>query len=432
MEQIEKLREALLYSPDNVTLRKLLAEQLATHGYYEEAAVEYKIILKQEPDSKDVVVAFAQCYYKTGNYSMASVILESHLDKFNGYVPLLVLYTRVLLAEGNIQKAIEAYQSVLDAEPNFRDDELDRTLRVGNKLEFDEFEDDNIFVERPDISFADIGGMENVKKEIDLKIIAPMKFPELYAAYGKKAGGGILLYGPPGCGKTYLAKATAGQINSKFISVGISDILDMWIGNSEKNLHDIFETARRNKPCVLFFDEIDALGASRSDMRQTAGKQTINQFLSELDGLSSNNDDILVLGATNAPWHLDHAFRRPGRFDRIIFVSPPDEKSREEIFKIHLKGKPVENISFTNLAMMTDKFSGADIKAVIDQAIEEKLTEAMITGIPKPLTNKDIGRSVKKHVPTTQEWFTRARNYALYSNEAGQYDDILNYLKLKK
>ena len=146
-----------------------------------------------------------------------------------------------------------------------------------DEISEDDFEESQ-FVQKPDIDFNHVGGMDDVKREIDLKIIKPLLHPELYKAYGKKTGGGILLYGPPGCGKTYIAKATAGQVNARFINVGLNDILDMWIGNSEKNLHAIFELAREHVSCVLFFDEIDALGASRSDMKQSGGRHLINQF----------------------------------------------------------------------------------------------------------------------------------------------------------
>lgn len=433
INQINQLREALLHSPENISLRKLVANELKKIAEYNEAAGEYKLILKQEPDNQEIMISLADCYYRTGNCSTAIVVLENLLSENEYDLEALVLYTRLLIHENSIEKAISVYQKVLSIQPSFVDEEIDKILRLGNSASESEIEiDESVFVERPDISFADVGGMEQVKKEVELKIITPLKHPELYAVYGKKTGGGILLYGPPGCGKTHLAKATAGEIDSKFISVGINDILDMWIGNSEKNLHEIFETARYNKPCVLFFDEIDALGASRSDMRHSAGKQTINQFLSELDGLTSNNDGILILGATNAPWHLDPAFRRPGRFDRIIFVGPPDAKSREDILKIHLKGKPLDKISYESLAKVTEKFSGADLKAVIDIAIEEKLEEAIQTGKPKPLSTNDILKAVKKHIPSTQEWFTKARNYALYANDSGLYDDILKYLNIKK
>jgi SpoVK/Ycf46/Vps4 family AAA+-type ATPase len=245
-------------------------------------------------------------------------------------------------------------------------------------------------------------------------------------------GGGILLYGPPGCGKTYMAKATAGQVNARFINVGLNDILDMWIGSSEKNLHQIFEVARNNTPCVLFFDEIDALGASRSDMKQSSGRHLINQFLQELDGIANNNEGILILGATNAPWHLDPAFRRPGRFDRIIFVPPPDDAARELILKLKLKNKPTDSIDYSLLSKKLENFSGADIEAVIDIAIEAKLESAFEDGIPKPITTRDLLNAGKKHKASTQEWFASAKNFALFANDTGLYDDILLHLKIKK
>ena len=272
--------------------------------------------------------------------------------------------------------------------------------------------------------------MEKVKEEIRLKIIHPLSHPELYKAYGKPIGGGILMYGPPGCGKTYLARATAGEIKASFIAVGINDVLDMWIGNSERNLHELFEQARNHTPCVLFFDEVDALGASRGDMRHHAGRQLINQFLAEMDGVKTSNDGVLILAATNAPWHLDSAFRRPGRFDRILFVPPPDATARAAILRLQCRGKPVEEIDYDHAAKKTDFFSGADLKAVLDVAIERKLQEAMKDGIPKPLTTKDLAAAASTLKPTTKEWFATARNYALYSNQGGIYDDILQYLKL--
>jgi len=287
-------------------------------------------------------------------------------------------------------------------------------------------------MEKPKVKFTDVGGMQKVKEEISIKIIQPLTNPDLYKAFGKKIGGGILLYGPPGCGKTFIAKATAGEINAKFINIGLHDILDMWIGNSEKNLHEIFELARRNTPCVLFFDEVDAMGASRSEVKQSAMRHVINQFLAELDGAESNNDGVLILAATNAPWSVDAAFRRPGRFDRIVFVEPPDEIARIEIIKSQLLEKPVGEIDAKKIATATAEYSGADIKAIIDIATEEKLRESMKVGSIQPINTKDLMNAAKQHRATTSEWFASARNYALYANESGLYDDILKYLKMKR
>jgi transitional endoplasmic reticulum ATPase len=286
--------------------------------------------------------------------------------------------------------------------------------------------------EKPKLKFSDVGGMNDVKEEIRMKIIYPLQHAELFKAYNKKVGGGVLLYGPPGCGKTLLSKATAGEIKANFIALGLHQILDMWIGNSEKNLHELFERARRGRPCVLFFDEVDALAASRADMRASAGRHLINQFLAELDGVTSSNDGVLILAATNAPWHVDPAFRRPGRFDRILFVPPPDPAGRAAIVRAMCAGKPVDDIDYNAVAKKTEAFSGADLKAVLDRAIEAKLAEAMKAGIPKPLTTKDLLAAAAGVRPSTREWFATARNYALYANESGTYDDVLQYLNLSR
>jgi transitional endoplasmic reticulum ATPase len=430
---IQSLREALKHSPDNIPLRMLLAETLLTMNRLDEAEAEYSILAKGGNDVK-ARTGLATVFFKKGNFSACNVILEEVIESGYHDIEVLTLYSKALIREDSISKAIEMYKLALEIDPSHFDEELDSQLRLRSVVESFESTDDEIdnrFLQKPDIDFSNVGGMETVKKEIELKIIKPLLHPDLYKAYGKKIGGGILLYGPPGCGKTYIARATAGQVKAKFISVGLNDILDMWIGNSEKNLHDIFELARQNSPCVLFIDEIDALGASRSDMKQSSGRHLINQFLQELDGISANNEGVLILGATNTPWNLDPAFRRPGRFDRIIFVPPPDEPSRESILRLKLKNKPAEAIDYGQLAKKMEKYSGADIDAIIDIAIELKLESSFSDGIPKPIDTKDLLSAIKKHKPSTQEWFATAKNFAMFANDSGLYDDILTYLKSK-
>jgi transitional endoplasmic reticulum ATPase len=285
---------------------------------------------------------------------------------------------------------------------------------------------------KADLSFTDIGGMSQVKEDIRMKIVHPLKNPELFAAYGKKAGGGVLLYGPPGCGKTLMARATAGEIKASFFAVGLHQVLDMYLGESEQKLHKIFELARKASPAVLFFDETDALAADRRDLRQSAGRNLINQFLAELDGAQADNDGLMILGATNAPWHLDGAFLRPGRFDRVIFVPPPDTAAREEIVKIHAKGKPLVDFDPKDVAKRTEGFSGADLKAVFDVAMEAALTEAMKKGSVVPISGKMLANAAKSVKPSTRKWFESAKNHALYANQSGFYDDVLVYMGLKK
>jgi transitional endoplasmic reticulum ATPase len=447
-DTVAALREALRVSPDNIPLRRHLAELLTKLGRFDEAESAYREALAIAPRQVDLTLGLAGVYYQQEKNSAALVIAEDLIAQRDPPAGAYVLHARLLLRAGEPQRAAHQYREALALDPTAADAELARELGVGAPPSGDDEDDvdeqgrirqragdqgggpQEYDIERPKTQFADVGGMDGVKDEIRMKIILPLEHPEMFQAYGKTIGGGILMYGPPGCGKTFLARATAGEVKAGFLAVGISDVLDMWIGSSEKNLHELFEQARRNKPCVLFFDEVDALGASRADMRHTAGRHLINQFLSELDGIASTNEGLLILAATNAPWHLDNAFRRPGRFDRILFVPPPDQPARASILRLMLAGKPTDGVDYDALGKKTDGFSGADLKAVVDLAVEAKLRDAMKSGKLEPVRTKDLATAAGLVKPSTREWFATARNYALYSNQGGVYDDILKYLKM--
>lgn len=288
-------------------------------------------------------------------------------------------------------------------------------------------------IESTNVTFNDIGGMNDLKEEIKLNIIYPFKNPELFIQYGRKAGGGILLYGPPGCGKTYIAKATANECNATFFNISIADILDMHVGISEQKLREVFRTARRKAPSVIFIDEIDALGNDRMKTGENVYARTlVNQFLNELDGLGSDNTSIMVLGATNVPWFVDTALKRPGRFDKTIFVPPPEVNARAKIFELLLNGKPVEKIDYNLLAAKTNRYSAADIKAVCNAAIDIKIREAMKTGQKGLISAQDLLQAIQKINPTTTEWLYTAENYVKYSNQSGMYDAVLDYLNKKE
>ncbi len=442
-EALRQLRAAAAESPTNVPIRQLLADALLLRGRAAEAEQEYRDALALAPEHLAVKLGLARAFTAQGKHSHALALVETLVTGSDAPARALVLHAQLLAGIGEVALAVKQYRRGVEK------DRLAADPALAARLGIDATEDDEVVdgrvrarwdgeedgpspveVERSAISFKDVGGMDALKEEIQLRIIHPLTHRDLYAAYGKRAGGGILMYGPPGCGKTHLARATAGEIRAGFIAVGIHEVLDMWIGQSERNLHEIFEQARRNRPCVLFFDEVDALGASRADMRQSAGRHLINQFLAELDGAQADNEGVLILGATNAPWHLDSAFRRPGRFDRILFVPPPDAAARAEILRLHCARKPQESIDFAAIAKKLDGFSGADLKAVVEQAIEAKLREAMKAGAPTPLRTKDLLAAAERQRPTTKEWFASARNHALYANQGGLYDDILKYLNL--
>lgn len=237
------------------------------------------------------------------------------------------------------------------------------------------------------ITFTDVAGMEEIKDAIRTDIIYPFQHPEIYKQYSKKSGGGILLFGPPGCGKTYIAKATAGEIQAKFYSISIHEVLSKFSGEGERFLHDFFEVAREHKPSVLFFDEIDAIGIQR-DKTSGIWRTLVNQFLLELDGIGNNNDGLLIIGATNLPWDVDMALRRPGRFDKVLFVGPPDTSARIRMFELNLNGKPTEKMDIPALARMTKQFSGADIARICDAAAETAFKEAVKSDKVVPITQE--------------------------------------------
>ena len=469
MSSRNSLREALKVSPDNLPLLEMFARACMVDSAYNEARGTFDQILQLDPANDAAKLGIATILYEEQNYSEAIVRTEAllHADAKNGKAWLLL--SRIQFIESSIPEAKQSYQKAIQNDSQLVDSEFESRLFLNSpKIDVKEAEPDPTpsqssfagddfgsgagfgqldpdeeisphelwdgigHIDAPKISFEDVGGMEAVKEEIRMKIIYPLQNPDLFKAYGKKIGGGVLIYGPPGCGKTLISQATAGEINAKFISVGIHEILSMWIGQSEKNMHEIFELARENSPCVLFFDEVDALAANRKDLQHSANRNLINQFLAEMDSTTGDNDGILVIGATNTPWHVDSAFRRPGRFDRILFVPPPDEEARQSIIEIMGKGKPIPELDARSLAKKTPKFSGADLKAVFDTTIERSLATAMKSNKIVPITTKDLVKSAKSIQPSTKQWFETAKNFALYSNQNGIYDDILDYLGIKK
>jgi AAA+ superfamily predicted ATPase len=281
----------------------------------------------------------------------------------------------------------------------------------------------------PRITFADVGGLAELKAQITRRIILPFQKPSLFERFKRKSGGGILMFGPPGVGKTMLARATAGECNAEFVSVAISDVLDMYIGESEAKLHAIFERARAKRPTVLFFDEIEALGGKRQYARDSSSSKLVSQFLAEMDGFAQNNAGVLVLGATNVPWAVDSAFRRPGRFDRSFFVPPPDREARRMILDLKLRSRPVAGtLDLDAIAKATSSFSGADLEHVVDTAADLAIAASLSTGVEVPITQAHLQAALRETKPTTVEWLTTARNHARYANEAGQYDEVLEFL----
>ena len=285
------------------------------------------------------------------------------------------------------------------------------------------------------LSLDDVVGLADVKRQINLRILAPFKQPEIFEAFGRSGGGGILMYGPPGCGKTFIARGTAGELGARFVSVSIHDVLDKFYGESEKQIHALFEDARENSPTVLFFDEFDALGAARGTGSADSQfwKTLVDQLLQEMDGVGDQNRDVLIFAATNMPWNVDMAFRRPGRFDRVLFVPPPDLAGRLELLAKHIKALPGSGgINAKPIAQNTEHYTGADIQSLCQRAAERALDKSLETGEVHEVNQEDFVRALAASRPSSIEWFGTARNYGRYSNEGGQYDELVTYLKSVK
>ncbi|HEU4781304.1 MAG TPA: ATP-binding protein [Steroidobacteraceae bacterium] len=280
--------------------------------------------------------------------------------------------------------------------------------------------------------FMHIAGMEDLKKSIRLQIIEPFLNPGMFAKFRKKAGGGILLYGPPGCGKTMLARAVANECNASFLSIGISEILTAWLGESERNLALMFEKARAQKPCVMFFDELDALAFARSKSSSDTSRKIVNEFLSQLDGFENANDQVLILAATNMPWDVDPAMKRPGRFARQVFVPPPDAVARARIIELALESVPHGTVDPAAVAKVTEQFSGADVDALVERAKEYVLSEYVETRHEREISQADLLRAATELTPTTLDWLRTARNLVKYAGGDDSYRDLERYLKSNK
>ena len=274
----------------------------------------------------------------------------------------------------------------------------------------------------------DVGGLMNVKRQLHRKLLDPLKNPGLFQKFKRRTGGGLLLYGPPGCGKTMVVRAVAQEAGLHLVTVEAAEILDFAVGVSERKLTAAFDEARQRKPAVLFFDEVEALAGRRS-LGTDFKAGLVSTFLSAFDGLAAQNDGILVIGATNTPWAVDSAFRRPGRFDRTLFVPPPDREARLAILRSLIAERPVApSIDLQELARQTSGFSGADLTHLVETATDNAIEDCMHSGADEVVETKHFLDALDEVTPSVAEWLGTARNYAKYANEGGTYKEVLDFL----
>lgn len=434
---LRSLLEALAVTPDNAALRVAVIRGL--HAAGDARAADYVGPLAPE------AVSARDRVFVAGVLLAAGAVARALAFTVGSDPELQLAHARALHAQGDQPGALAAYEAAVRANPTLEDRDLRALLaasirvhegdgprlRVVSNDDTDRSEVDRLLhPTQPPVMFADVGGLDEIKAQIEKRIILPFQKPTLFARFKKKPGGGILLYGPPGCGKTLLARATAGQCRATFLNVAIEDVLDMWIGESERKLHALFEKARASTPSVMFFDEIEALAGKRQYTREATSSKLVSQFLSEMDGFVKNNAGVLILAASNVPWAIDPAFRRPGRFDRVLFVPPPDRAARAAILTILLSGRPTAGgIDTAALAARTSGFSGADLENLVDTAADHAIAASLEHNSEVPIDQGHLSAALGEIKPTTIEWLTTARNYARYANEGGQYDEVLEFLR---
>lgn len=395
-DELQELLAALDSDPGNALLRMTIVRRLVREGAKSQA-VELALALEEHqivhPDDRSLIATL-----------LTEAGLPAHAWK----------------AEGGA-----------GATPSTAEEPSRRLRVVGGRDQ----ESDDRSVDLPEppmkaLKFSDVGGLDEVKKEVERRIIAPFKQKSLFAKFGKRVGGGVLLYGPPGCGKTMLARATAGECGLPFEAISIPEILDPYFGVAEQRLAGVFAMARSRAPAVLFFDEIDALAAKRSAMMASHVAQLVSHFLNEMDGAKSSNEGLLILAATNIPWAVDSAFLRPGRFDRLFFVPPPDRAAREAILNLELKNRPVAgHIDVAAVAERLSGYSGADLSGVVERATDAAIDASMSEGRDVPITQDMLISASREVNSSVLDWLTTARNYATYSNESGRYNEILSFLQ---
>nr|MDQ3023348.1 AAA family ATPase [bacterium] len=462
---VELASIGLYFFPFHGPLRELRADYALADGDAGRARADYESLIEQYPEKFGYRLDAAEASIKLEDYDSALDELEAYLAQDAEYPAALRKQAECYFQLGRSLDALKVYSRLVEIEPENAEylvqrartyDSLDlyeealrdadrvlqldpgnidaRQLRQGLTMRRQGFGmEDDIYgafsrgdeesftgeLKIPEVRFGDIGGLDKAKQQIRETIEYPLKYAELSSRYGKSAGGGLLFFGPPGCGKTLLAKAAAGECGVNFINVNLASVLDKWVGNSEKAISMIFQTARKKAPSIIFLDEVDALGGSRASMQSGWEKKLISQLLIELDGLNSDNDKVMVLGATNAPWEVDFALRRPGRLGRMVFVPPPAATEREQILRIYISKKPFvdDGLDLAAIAARTERYSADALRQLVENAASIPWREAIETGVERPIGQSDLVKAIAQTPPDLAEWEKLVSRYKEFADQ---------------
>jgi len=425
----EKLVEQF---PDRLNFRLARAETASRLGEYEEALADLDFYLKHNPDDARALRRTVETLFHQGRHFEALSVLGLLLDLEGPQPELYVQRARINEQLEFLDDALKDAERALDLdEDNQEARQLRQSVlfrRQSYGMEDDLYSafvrgDEELFLGElkiPDTRFSDIGGLEPIMRLIRETIEYPLKYPEISRQYGKVAGGGLLFFGPPGCGKTLLARAAAGECGVTLVNVNLAHVLDKWVGNSEKAVSMVFAAARKRAPSILFFDEVDAIGGNRANLQTGWEKKLISQLLIELDGLTSINENVMVLAATNTPWEVDFALRRPGRLGKLVFVPPPDAQARADVLRIYLGQKPLvaEDIDMQALAVSLEHYSPDAIRQMVENAAAIPWREAIETGEVRPIGERDLRQAISQTPPDLAEWEKVVSRYEEFAKQS--------------
>lgn len=401
---------------------------------YKKAIDSFNECLKHDPKDYLAFHNKALSYFSSEDY-------KGVIESVNDYIKLnsksaVAYYFRGFANQklGKIQEAKKDYKLCLQHNSKFSEAEKELKQMQDEEKRQTELKEESLnqptAITLSKYKLSQLAGMKEVKDVLTTHILYPIKHKKMAEEYGKKFSGGLILYGPPGCGKSFAIDVIASEAGVKIIKTSVSRILNKWVGNSEKNLSNIFEEARNNQPCIIQFDEIEALGGKRENMDQHWQKVLTNQFLLEMDRIEKDEEQIFVIGSTNQPWDVDQALKRTGRFDNIVFVGPPDAEARIELFKIYTKDlKKLGKINFKELAKLTQGLSCANIKTVCKKVKDLVWKEAVETKSDKKIENEDFVKVIEKECSDIKEWMETAKQYSASGLFKETYKDLVEHLE---
>ncbi|MCB1033035.1 MAG: AAA family ATPase [Acidobacteria bacterium] len=435
-EVLSALLTAVQVSPDSAPLRRHYAEMLLNRGYAEEAEVQFRHSLDLDPSDAATKLGLARALHSQNQNGKALLLVKQVIRQAARPAKAYILYARLLLALGSVERAVREYRKAVDEDPRASDPQLASELGLAIRPAVPPPPDTDetppptpetsipetvrqLFAERPALSFQQVGGRREIKDELERRLVRPWRETDTVGELGRALGSRFLLYGPPGCGKSHLGRALAGELLARYLALSLQDLVEIWRGDSGRLLREIFAQARSSQDnVVLVFDEVEHLGGEPS---------LVQQFLSELSQLEPDEGVVVVI-TTAAPWKALPPLVRKERFDRILFVPPPSTAERGEILRVLCQGKPQNFLSTRNAAELTEGCAVADLRKLVEKAIEQRLQQSLQEGRPLPLTTADLVRAAEETSPSIPPWLEQARAHA--ASLPPGFEALTSFLKL--